>query len=306
MPDPIKIFVKDEPHKRTKIAAGRERIIFALSVVDQMVDRLLFKPMIDVEVRNPGAVVAKAGWSPLPEGYQAIVKQFPGDVMAVDKTAWDWTMPEWVVYAYFGIKMDQCVDSDDLYEGMCWLRMMQVVGSEAYIRLPDGRQLQQDSVGLMKSGWLLTLSMNSMAQALQHAVASFAIGEEPPRCWALGDDFISRAVSKPDDYVRELSRTGCLVKHAKNILEFAGFDFTNGGVTPLYWKKHQFLLNYVEPDIEQDVLLSYFMLYSLSTNRWLDSYRKYANFPVGKTFELWAKGLIKMDVTLGKMSWLEW
>lgn len=298
--------MKDEPHKTTKLAAGRERLIFALSLVDQMVDRILFKPMIDVEIRNPREVVSKTGWSPLPEGYRAIYQEFPGEVMAVDKTAWDWTMPGWVVAAYHEMKMEQCLTMDELYSGMTFYRMMEVVGPLSKVRLPTGFEVRQKGIGLMKSGWLLTLSMNSLAQALQHAVAAYSIGEEPPRCWAMGDDFISRSVRDVSRYREELSRTGCIVKHIKNILEFAGFEFTKGGVEPLYTSKHKFLLAYVDPAIEQDVLLAYHLLYSLSENDWLERYRKFAEFPIGNSFKLWALGLRKLELCLDEMEWLRY
>lgn len=277
-----------------------------------MVDRVLFLPWMRAELDNVADVTSKTGWSPIPGGYRNVELAFPiNSAIAVDKTAWDWTMPGWVVRAWFECKMAQCTETNPEYILMCWNRFTEVIGPRAVVRLPDGRRLRQKGFGLMKSGWFLTLSMNSGAQFLQHAVAWMRMGSPGslPRMWAMGDDMLVRykaTDAELKEYERALGTTGCLVKHTVRSREFCGFSFPGDGVVlPLYQDKHKFLLDYVRSDVEQETLRSYFLLYALVPRfGWLSSVRKRAEFPVGPMYRAWAKGVLALDVLLRLPGWV--
>jgi hypothetical protein len=301
--DDIKLFIKDEPHKKTKLASQRERIISCLSLEDQVVDRILFWPWVDAEIRNVARVTSKSGWAPLPDGYKALALTFPADQsIAIDKTAWDWTMPAWVVVHYMAVKFLQCMDLDDHYQVLCWNRMLQVVGPGAVFRFPDGERRRQRVVGLMKSGWLLTLSMNSMAQWAQHALASFRVGmTQVPYMWAMGDDNLVRwnpSEEELEAYLSELRQTGCIVKHALRNREFAGFEVENCDVVrPLYKDKHIFALKHLDPRVERETILSYGLIYALSDDPWLDEYLlELGLYP--EQMRLWATGQTKLTFVI--------
>lgn len=266
-----------------------------------MVDRLLFYPWIAIEIDHVGEITSKAGWSPIPEGYRSLEATFPEELsVAVDKTAWDWTMPGWVVKQYVECKLAQCYDSGPAYERACMARVREVVGPGAVFRFPDGERLAQQGWGLMKSGWLLTLSMNSAAQYLQHVVACGRAGMEVPYMWAMGDDMLIKADWTSEQelaYAKALATTGCLVKHVKRSREFAGFEFTQHQVIPLYQEKHKFMIAYVESDQEQETLKSYFMLYALVDGfGWVGELREKARFPVGPSFRSWARGVKNVKI----------
>lgn len=283
----------------------RWRLIHGLSLEDQMVDKVLFYPWYASEVRQPMSVTSKGGWSPLPAGYQRMAAEFPSnESVAVDKTCWDWTMLSWVIWAYVDMKRSQCVDWDDFYEWLVWSRLYFVLGPGAKFRLSDGRELRQTFWGLMKSGWLLTLSLNSAAQHFQHALAWFRLllkslvtGPCPP-IWAMGDDVLARMSQNAEfihNYLQELRTTGCIVKKAELRREFAGFDVIGDGadivVQPLYPERHKATLAFISPDVEQETLFSYSLLYALATDDWLEPYWKNLNVPVGPSQRMWARGL---------------
>jgi len=52
--DPVKVFVKDEPHSLKKRKEGRYRLIEAISVVDQVIERLLFGKQNQAEIDQIG------------------------------------------------------------------------------------------------------------------------------------------------------------------------------------------------------------------------------------------------------------
>lgn len=178
-----------------------------------MVDKILFLPWVEVEIENNDLSTTKAGWAPLPGGYRALTRTFPiKRAVAVDKTAWDWTTPWWVLKSYLDIKMAQCRDPDTLYWHMSNLRFQQVVGPLAEVVFPDGTTLMQSDYGLMKSGWLLTLSANSAAQFLQASVTwqrlkhlSLINEESPlPYMWAMGDDMLLDMPEEEIEYYPEM------------------------------------------------------------------------------------------------------
>lgn len=266
-----------------------------------MVDRIIYGPALDMELRNVAEVPCKTGWSPLPEGYKSLRAMFPeNESLAIDKTAWDWTMPGWVVRSYIRVRLAQCRNPDRRYARLVWARACQVVGPEAVFRLPSGQRYRQREWGLMKSGWLQTLSMNSMAQDLQSDLAWQRSGLEgsPPPVWAMGDDKLMKWNPTEDQlerFVLALATTGCVVKHALRSREFAGFLFEGDQVKPLYPKKHSFTVRYVSPDNEQAVLLAFAMLYSLQKDEsWFDQVKHHLDFPIANILPMWAAGLINV------------
>lgn len=235
----------------------------------------------------------------MPEGFKAIWYNFPEEeALAIDKTAWDWTMPPWVVALYFHVKMLQVRDATPEYQRMVLMRMSQVVGPDAVVRLPDGQRVRQHGWGLMKSGWLLTLSMNSMAQWGQHSLTwqRMKRHDSEPLCWAMGDDMLlswRAGQALVDKYVSVLATTGCIVKHAIRSREFAGFKFEEDRVEPLYIHKHRFALRYLEPKLERQTLLSYGLLYALSCRSEMVDYACELGYSRAALYS-WATGLTRM------------
>lgn len=50
--DPISVFIKNEPHTLKKIEENRERLIFNVSMIDEIIERLLSMPQIRSEIDN--------------------------------------------------------------------------------------------------------------------------------------------------------------------------------------------------------------------------------------------------------------
>lgn len=297
-----------------------------MALVDQLVDKCLFSPWQQVELDNVERSVSKSGWSPMPEGYRWLNKTFPDNhaVYAVDKTAWDWTMPGWVIKPYYSAKASQCRDPTPDYLRATAARFAEVL-RDATVRLPDGSVYRQTTDGLMKSGWYLTLSMNSAAQFFQHSLAWQRAGGigELPLMWAMGDDMLVNfnatqsltymqkvrgprlAADDVEAYMSALATTGCLVKIMENQKEFAGFRFTDLVVTPLYQDKHRFMLSYVNPSKKHETLLSMALMYSLTPNfGWLSDLRKQMDFPLNSSFRRWAQGLAHLAVLTADPDWV--
>lgn len=174
--------------------------------------------------------------------------------------------------------------------------------------------LRQTVWGRMKSGWQLTISMNSFAQFAQHVVAMTrmqnywrqAVAPLPqgslPRIWVMGDDILLSYPYSDDRYQRseflksyqEATETlGCIVKHVRFGREFAGFSFEQAGPVPLYKNKHIESLKWAETELEE-TLLAYMIIYCFVPDYgWVGQYaRQLQDFVPQHTLKLWAQGLL--------------
>lgn len=287
-----------------------------------MVDRLLMHPMQEAENRKPMETTSKSGWSAIPAGYQRMIYTFPSDESyAVDKKLWDWTMPGWVVFEYVRAKFRQ-VRGDKLRPGeearltlwhwLVWRRIYYTFGPGSVLAEPSGVCWRQTYWGLMKSGSLITLSMNGAAQAFQHALAwsrmrfsgdaGSLLEDWPPVIWTMGDDTLMRGNEEwVSWYRRELSRTGCLVKMVENAREFAGFrvegdSIADAVVTPIYPEKHKYVIQHMKPADEYQIMLSFSLIYALAKPGWFTNVVSRSEVPVGPMQRLWAKGLVRLEL----------
>uniref|UniRef100_A0AAT9JFB0 RNA-dependent RNA polymerase n=1 Tax=Zootermopsis nevadensis sobeli-like virus 3 TaxID=3133524 RepID=A0AAT9JFB0_9VIRU len=238
-----------------------------MSLEDQMVDRILFSPFSEIEIRNCLRIPGKTGWSPLPVGFKAFRAMFSGDVLATDCTAFDWTFPEWVVDVLCTCYTDMLINPSEEYLQMFRSRWLQVL-HHSTVRLPDGSRFEQLRSGLMKSGWYRTIGVNSAAQVLIHDLAALRVGiRNPIRLWTMGDDVLMSWPKSESDaaFVAALATTGILVKQAERSPDFAGFRITADSVVPLYPRKHLFMLGFVSSEQASSVANAFQLMYSLAT-----------------------------------------
>lgn len=272
-------------------------------------DQLLFGPWVEAEIAGVDRATSKSGWNPIPEGYRMLQAVMPVETqcLAVDKSSWDWTCPWWVVKEYVKAKLEQVSDPPPGYFLAVWTRILYVLGPGCRVVWPDGTEIQQDDYGLMKSGFLLTLSLNSAAQDLQHSVVEMRAGSKPSLApltmgsvlWAMGDDSLVYLAVSPqprfiEAYCAELATLGCIVKHAKVKREFAGFHVVDGCANPLYPDKHRFTLYYTRPEMVTNNIEAYSLVYACAHpdhGEWLDQERRRREMPSASYFAAWGKGL---------------
>lgn len=261
---------------------------------------------VETQLSHCMKIPSKTGWSPLPNGFRSFLLEFQKErTLATDCQAFDWTWKEWMVREVLLSKLRQCRAQNrnrlELYKWVCYLRFSQVMGPNCRIRLPEGRVLAQRFWGFMKSGWLLTISLNGDCQVLCNALAwvRYHGGSPPsfPKIWVMGDDVIM-AIPKAFDipgYVRHLNNTGLRVKQWSEDKEFAGFSISGTlsqpVVDPLYPAKHKYLLAYTGPDQIRESLLQMSMLYSLTKSEWLEE-MSWEYVPYSQdVFRAWALGM---------------
>lgn len=257
--DPIRLFVKPEPHKQKKIDRKQWRLISSVSVVDQLIDHMLFGEINDQLVKNWFETPMKIGWTPFKGGYKLVPK---GKVLAVDKSSWDWTVQAWLVEQVMRLRKALADASSPRYKD--WVKLVEwrysCLFDRPILQLSNGVQIRQEWVGCMKSGCVNTITDNSMDQLLLHLRICIELDIPIGWFWALGDDTLQGIPQKVVEYMRSL-RQFCIVKQAIAKAEFAGFDFSGSTVEPMYRGKHAYTILHADERYIDDFKRAYKLLY---------------------------------------------
>ncbi|UKD40723.1 P2 [Tobacco polerovirus 2] len=194
--DPIRVFVKREPHKQAKLDEGRYRLIMSVSLVDQLVARVLFQSQNKREIALWRANPSKPGFGlstdeQVLEFVQALAAQVEVDpselvtnwgeyLVPTDCSGFDWSVAEWMLYDDMIVRNKLTSDLNETTEKLrfAWLKCI----SNSVLCLSDGTLLAQRIPGVQKSGSYNTSSSNSRIRvmAAYHCGADWAI--------AMGDD----------------------------------------------------------------------------------------------------------------------
>jgi len=255
--DPIRVFVKAEAHTAAKIAAGRYRIISSVSVVDQLIDHMLFDSFNDTIVANNVYIPVKVGWAPYKGGWKTV----PPLKVATDNSSHDQSVRLWQCEAALAIREGLCVNLTDQWRDLAAWRYNMLYQSPVMVT-SGGLIFRQRNPGIQKSGAVNTLVDNSLVMLAIHAAVSIKLDVPLPHLWLMGDDVLmGRPIGVTlEDYVSEL-RKHSIVKHVLPEREFAGFKFDGMTVEPIYGEKHCYRLLHMDPADEVDVLASYALLY---------------------------------------------
>lgn len=184
--DPVKIFIKSEPHKRQKLLEKKFRIISNVSLVDSVIERVLFRFQNGLEIRHwrecpskPGMGLHDAGLKDLFAIFEA--KQKDGVLAESDVSGWDWNVKGWMMEDDMRCRARLAgARKGSAYYHMLLARFYTV--SLKLFHLSDGVMLAQRVRGVQASGSYNTSAGNSRMRVLlgYHAGVSWII--------AMGDD----------------------------------------------------------------------------------------------------------------------
>lgn len=202
--DPIRLFVKGEPHKQAKLDEGRYRLIMSVSLVDQLVARVLFQNQNKREIALWRAVPSKPGFG-LSTDEQVldfvnclarqvgtttseVITNWKDYLTPTDCSGFDWSVADWMLQDDMIVRNRLTIDLNPVTERLrsCWLRCV----SNSVLCLSDGTLLAQTYPGVQKSGSYNTSSSNSRIRVMAafHTGAAWAM--------AMGDDALE---SNPAD-----------------------------------------------------------------------------------------------------------
>lgn len=263
--DNINVFIKPEPHKNKKLKEKKERLISGISLVDTMIDRVLFGWIGRAALDSVGSTPCLVGWSPLRGGWKLLRSYYEGKrVLCMDKSAWDWTVPYWVIQMFEQFVLSLPYNSPSWWRNMVTKRfeLLFKQGGPVF-EFSDGTKVTQAVSGIMKSGCFLTILLNSVSQSLLHYVANIRLGKRPKenQPHTVGDDTLQPSFGQVGEYVRHMEDMGIKIKGyvSQDWIEFCGFATTDAVCIPAYWQKHLFSLAH-NPNLEESIF-SYQVMY---------------------------------------------
>lgn len=265
--DYIRLFIKPEPLKRRKLESHRYRLIASVSIVDQIIDHMLFDDMNEILYSSWDQVPSKVGWSPYVGGWKVIPRKV---WLAIDKSSWDWTVHLWLVDLVFKLRQKLCINMNQDWLQLATMRYRILYQNPVFVT-SGGVLLRQRNPGVLKSGCVNTIADNSIMQYLLHLRVCHDSGTQPGGFMSMGDDTLQEEPANLDSYMETLQQY-CIVKQWSRSNEFAGMLFKGMYVEPQYLGKHAFTILHMKESVAQDIASAYSLLYHRSHYReWIRS-----------------------------------
>lgn len=226
--DPVRLFVKDEPHAEKKFRSGKMRLISGVSLRDQLKERVLGRIQNSHEIAEWETCPSKPGIGLDDDGLLAMADTFSsmlsrGGLCATDVSGWDWSVQGWELWADAECRYRLARGAGDLYHFL--LRVQAYCVANSVFVLPDGRMISQDIPGVQLSGSYFTSSSNSRMRVLASLVARLQAGHRlsgPLDIVAMGDDCVEKLM---EGVKEELEKLGHVTKDAVVWRKLEGISF---------------------------------------------------------------------------------
>jgi hypothetical protein len=229
--DPIRVFVKNELHGKIKVAQGRMRLIMSVSVVDQLVERVLNGAQNNCEISKWEDIPSKPGMGLGDEGLLTLQANFKAmqNPLSSDISGFDWSVSAWWLDCDARARAMLTGLGHDMHRkrAMCLGRSLLVFS--------DGVVWAQTVDGVQKSGSYNTSSTNSRIRYMLAALVAKRGGWDGAAC-AMGDDAVED--SPDEDLAPAYLQLGFRLKEVSRELEFCAYRFDLcGGFEPVRWHK---------------------------------------------------------------------
>lgn len=197
--DPIRVFIKNEPHGVEKVRQKRLRLISSISIVDQIIERILHTRQNQIEIDNWKNIPSKPGGS---MNNDEDVKSFAREVFSqenlvdIDISGFDWSVQGWELEFDIECRIRLAIDPSEQWINATRCRCICL--SMGVFAFSDGVMVAQAEKALQKSGSYLTASGNSRIKvALGYYVgANFVV--------AYGDDAVESYVDGAPEIYADL------------------------------------------------------------------------------------------------------
>jgi len=241
--DMVRLFVKNEPHPLRKKKTKSWRLIMNVSLIDVLVEKLLFNKQNKAEIAAHRVIYSRPGMGNEDEDFQSFIEmrdKLPGDYNAsADVRGFDWSVQAWQLR---WDAVTRCIlagqGPDSWYSRAVMSRVESLI--QARLLLSDGRVFQPTIPGIQLSGSNNTSSTNSRIRAF----IAMLIGAK----WALsnGDDCVeSPSEGAPEAYAYLGHTLRFYDKTIKSRMEFCSHQY-NGSeirkVLPCNYQKALFTL----------------------------------------------------------------
>lgn len=244
--DPCRVFEKNEPHPLGKLEEGRTRIITSLSLIDEVIERLLFGPQNNAEIDQWEDIPSKPGIGFSDEQNAVFwnhIKDFVAEAAESDISGYDFSVQ------FFMFVMDLHVRRlcNGASKDSAWWRIatnrIRCLTLSVFVT-SDGEMFEQLVAGIMKSGSYITSSTNSRIRVM----SSDLVGSE----WAeaMGDDACEQWIENAIEKYHELGFRMKFYRRCSGNIEFCSHLYSDSGAYLLSHEKGLFNLLNSPPSLE--------------------------------------------------------
>jgi len=229
--DPVRCFVKSEPHKIRKIQEGRVRLIASVSLIDKIIEMMLHSTLHKLEIANWRRIPSKPGIGFAEDQNKStfdyvnrLHKETP--MAFADVSGWDWSVKEWMIKDCAEAETRLCTNPSAVWTHL--VRAEAIKECETIYQFSDGLMVQNTYKGVVNSGKYKTSRGNSwMRVYLGHIAGATHVA-------AAGDDSVETYNGKAVDRYTEL---GFNIKDYQRMEK--GFEFCSRW----YEETHSYPLN---------------------------------------------------------------
>jgi hypothetical protein len=230
--DPIRVFVKSEMHSQRKMDSGKMRLIMSVSLVDQLVERVLYQLQNNAEIDDWESCPSKPGMGLNDEGLSVLHQNFQrmAAALGTDVGGYDWGITQVFLDSEASYRNGQV--GAPLYSDTMCARRVRLLGLSVLV-FGDGTVVQQIVRGVQKSGSYNTSAGNSHIRV----VVDKLIGGPTTKVCAMGDDCVGDLDIPPGELTRQYARYGLDVRvmdrYDSGKMEFCAYRFTPDSVEPV-------------------------------------------------------------------------
>jgi hypothetical protein len=242
--DPIRLHIKNEPHKITKVRQGRLRLICPVSIVDQLIERSFAMPTNRAEITNFDLLPSKAGislndseqMSRLSKRLFARRADEKCGLFGNDMSGWDWSVQGYMLHLEADFRTILCSAELGSHLHVVWKNIMHAMSNSVFV-FGDGMMVSSERAGVMKSGSYLTSSSNS------HIRACLAFHLGAIDCIVMGDDCVELSHKSSEELIMGYTNLGLIpdidsFTPVKEHFEFCSHElYCDGEAVPInIWK----------------------------------------------------------------------
>lgn len=223
--DPVKLFVKNEPHSQRKLAEGRLRLISSVSICWNTISRVLYGRQNRNEKHHwkDGVLPAMCGMGSSDDDLKTLSEMWESQgfdrLAEADVSGWDWSVQPWQMESDAERRIQLCNAGPLLSMAM---RNTHHLMSNKVFMLSDGRMFSQIRPGVLPSGWYCTTTTNSYIRAL----AAHLVGARFYR--VLGDDSVETFVDGAVEKYQQLGHDVKFYRRCENVVEFCSRRWSIG------------------------------------------------------------------------------
>jgi hypothetical protein len=179
----LKLFLKGEPTKRSKLVKDMPRVIAGFPLHVTVKHAAIFRPLMQALTAHWKQTPVKFSFAPGNPGHiEHLASVLDGKVWESDKSTWDYNFLMWIATCCRDVTKMLALKppswSEEQYQQ--YLSdidgaFKQVFETTAY-RTSDGHLYKPTHPGIMKSGWFMTIAQNSIAQLVVHVMTCIRLG----------------------------------------------------------------------------------------------------------------------------------